>query len=288
MTYAELKKRVLHLGLLEGFDDACLEASFSDAATRALREVALLLPRESRATIAHYPLRPIQDTVSFTHRTADISVSGNGVAAFCFYISGGRGEVVVSTKTSTQTVSISGAVRTLVRYTVSELFGKDTADVTLTFRGGYYRITEVSFFDAVEDDMSPPSNGTSYDMKVLVRDFNRFVSRPIIDGEPLTEDYFISGSVLTFTDNVPDGDYTVLYEHLPEEVNMADPDTAIDIDPAAELLVPLLCAYYVWMDDQPEKASQFYQRYAEQAAVLRNDTRRVRSNIKYRSTNGWD
>ena len=141
MTGAELKKRVLHLGLLEGFGDACLEASFSDAATRALREVALLLPRESRATIAHYPLRPIQDTVSFTHRTADISVSGNGVAAFCFYISGGRGEVVVSTKTSTQTVSISGAVRTLVRYTVSELFSKDTADVTLTFRGGYYRIT---------------------------------------------------------------------------------------------------------------------------------------------------
>lgn len=288
MTYAELKRNVLHLGLLDSFDDEALENSFSDAATRAIREVSMLVPRIKRVNIAHYPLRPMVNPQSFTHRADDVSAQCAGAKAFCFYITGGAGTLTVRKGSSARTVNISGAVRTLVRRTAEELFGNSDGDIILTFSGGFYRISELSFFDIESDDLVPPMEGTTYEMKYIVQDFSRFANSPFEDGRSVTEDYYIAGSCITFSADVSDGDYTVLYEHLPEAVNPDDPDADLDVDRSLEMLVPHLCAYYMWMDDQPEKASQFYQRYAEQAAMLRNDTRRVSTNIKYRSTNGWD
>lgn len=287
MTYAELKRQVLHLGLLDGFDDESLENSFSDAATRAIREVALIFPREGRATVAHYPLRPMTAAQSFIHRGSEVSIQCSGVAAFCFYVSGGAGKLYVSSPTATHSFEFNGAVRTLVKRTVQELFGTDVADLTLRFTGNYYIVTELSFFDAVADDLRPPMDGTIYDMRALVPDFGRFSSRPFEDGTPVREDYYISGSCITLSSDVPAGNYTVLYEHYPEAANADDPEAELDVDHDTELLVPHLCAYYMWMDDQPEKASQFYQRFTEQAAILRS-TRPVHTHIKYRSINGWD
>jgi hypothetical protein len=287
MTYAELKRQVLHLGLLDGFDDESLENAFSDAATRAIREVALIFPREGRATLAHHPLRPITAAQSFTHRSGEVSIHSDGVAAFCFYVSGGGGKLSVSSPTATHSFEFNGAARTLVKRTVQELFGTEVADLTLKFTGNYYIVSELCFFDAVTDDLRPPMDGATYDMRQIVPDFGRFSSRPFEDGTPVMEDYYISGSRITLSSAVPDGDYTILYEHYPEAANADDPTSELDVERDTEILVPHLCAYYMWMDDQPEKASQFYQRFTEQAAILRS-TCTARTNIKYRSINGWD
>lgn len=288
MTYAELKQEVIHLGLLDGLDDEALEHSFSYAADRAIRETAALIPRIRRTVIAHYPLRPMR-TESFTHSRDDITVHCADAAAFCLYLSGGGvGSITVTGTDAERTVEVNGAARTLIRYTVSELLGKERDELTLTFSGGYYRVTELSFFGAAVADMLPPCDGTAYDMRAQVSDFLRFASKPIGDGLPVSEDYVIDGSALILSAAVPDGDYSVYYEHRPEPVNPDDSEAELDVEREIDFLVPLLAAYYIWMEDQPDKAAQFYQRYTEQIGMLRNHTRHIGTHKEYRSVNGWD
>ena len=292
MTCGELRQAVLHLGFAEGFDDSVLDAAFPDAATRALIEVSRLRPRQKQITVTHSPILPICDPLDLRHEDGDVTVSQSGVASFCFYISGGSARLTVRLGNQVRELSVNGAARTFVSYTVRDLFSVSTVknDIELTFSGDYfYCISELSFYSLLRSDgaIAPPSAGSVYDMRELVPDFARFYSPPEHKGGLLVFDYRIEGPLLILEADAPEGDYTLVYEQMPAPVTVDTEDGAeLDCDRETCDMVPLITAYYVWLDDYPDKAMAFYQRYSEQAALLR-EKRRVREPRRFVSTNGW-
>ena len=63
-------------------------------------------------------------------------------------------------------------------------------------------------------------------------------------------------------------------------------DADIDIAPEYEDLLPLCMAYYVWLEDEPNKAAFFLARFNEMAALARQTYKRSGSNTVI-SYNGW-
>lgn len=292
MTCGELRQAVLHLGIAEGFDDTALEAAFPDAATRALAELSRLRPRRAHTTVTHSPILPMCDPVSFRHERDSVAVSYDGAVSFCFYISGGSGTLTVRTGARERALAINGAPRTFIAYRVRDLFPDYTGggELQLVFSGEYfYRISELCFFDLLTADgnVTPPSEASRYDLSLIVPDFLRFSAEPVLCESGTVPDYFIEGSVLCLPDGVPDGDYTVFYEHKPEAVTSDTEDGGeLDCDTDVTDLLPLITAFYNWIDDYPDKAQIFYQRYAEQASLLR-DKREIKEKQRFKSINGW-
>jgi hypothetical protein len=299
MTVRELREAVIHLGIAEAFDDSVLDAVFYDAATRALTEVSRLIPRIRRAVITHCPIAPLDEPVSFTHTEDDVIKSAHGVAAFCFYVSNGDGTLKVRWKNETRTIRLNGSARRLYSFIVNsrELFSLDgrSADIELIFSGDYvYRISELTFYSSLRADgtVLPPSAGSSFDMEIIAPDFLRFSAPPVYreDGEPVDfdADYYIEGSRLILPHYAPEGDYCVTYEHKPTPITPDTPDNSF-VDCERELcdLLPLVCAYYVWLDDDPDKAGAYYARYTELAAIKMSQ-RKIKTRMIYRTSNGWD
>lgn len=79
-------------------------------------------------------------------------------------------------------------------------------------------------------------------------------------------------------------DYTVFYRCRPKKVTKDNEDEDIEIDRESEFLVPLLTSYYVWLDDDPQKAAQYRNEYEMQKAELLKI--QTLKNNKVR-TNGW-
>lgn len=97
-------------------------------------------------------------------------------------------------------------------------------------------------------------------------------------------DYLIRGSRIHFLTNV--GRVTVYYLRRPREASVDNAEEALDIEPAAESLLPLLTASYLWLDDRGELATHYLKLYQAESEELRR--------LHYRHgtvrivSNGWD
>lgn len=128
---------------------------------------------------------------------------------------------------------------------------------------------------------------TDYDIGALAPRFLSFAKDPVFrDGEPLTEgkDYLISGSVLRVARGVR-GDLEIRYRLAPRSLTRDNTDDALDVLPAAEHLLPLLCASYLWIDDREDLAKHYFSLYCAEEAALR---RSLYAHVPFsRVSNGW-
>ena len=108
----------------------------------------------------------------------------------------------------------------------------------------------------------------TYDFSKLVKDFLMFSKHPvqINDGEK----YEPFGDYLEWdyhTIKVPgnvSGTFLVQYRAKPASYQAGMDDVEIPLEPIThEDLLPLLCAYFVWLDDDATKAAQYYNLYRE-------------------------
>lgn len=94
----------------------------------------------------------------------------------------------------------------------------------------------------------------------------------------------IEGSEIFF---VTDRSYDayVSYYRAPMSVSFDDEDNDIDIPRSAEAMLPLLCASFLWRDDEPQLAEHYYSLYRElRRAEESLPTGRV---LEYKSTDRW-
>lgn len=70
------------------------------------------------------------------------------------------------------------------------------------------------------------------------------------------------------------GSFRVYYEKAATTINSTTPDTFVpEIPTKVHHLIPLLAAYYLWLDDDERKAVQYYNMYeTELALVLQKET----------------
>lgn len=82
------------------------------------------------------------------------------------------------------------------------------------------------------------------------------------------------------------GSVFILYKAMPEEVSLDSGDDEIEIPPYASHLLALLCASFVLLDDEPEKAEYYMSIYQSEANKLRRLYSLSKSNT-YTDVTGW-
>ena len=96
----------------------------------------------------------------------------------------------------------------------------------------------------------------------------RYQIRPFSDFE-LVQDTKV------FVSQRNNGEITFYYRKRPTLVTTSTPDaTVMTIHYKAEQLLPLLASYYIWNDDDPEKASKWRNEYEDMKAIILRTTQR--------------
>ena len=98
-------------------------------------------------------------------------------------------------------------------------------------------------------------------------------------------DYLIRGNTVLFLRDV--GNVTIYYLRRARTVTVDKKEESIDVHPAAESLLPLLVASYLWLDDRGELATHYLKLYQTEADELRRNLYRHGS-IRLCAPNGWD
>lgn len=119
-----------------------------------------------------------------------------------------------------------------------------------------------------------------YDIRRLTRKngvetFLQFADTPVmIENEKGTayqkfNDFDIEqDSILVFAPDIS-GTFKVFYKKDPEKYSQtSDLNTVLDLPLKVHHLVPLLASYYVWLEDEQVKATQYYNMYEQEAQAI--------------------
>ena len=110
-----------------------------------------------------------------------------------------------------------------------------------------------------------------YDMTELTDDFGSFSPSPIHE-LVCGYDYRTEGhSRLVVLREGKNEHLTVEYKRKPREITLDNFEDEIDISESCADMLILLSAFYVFLDDDPDKAEIFFLRYKEQAGEVIKD-----------------
>lgn len=75
-------------------------------------------------------------------------------------------------------------------------------------------------------------------------------------------DYEIEARRILVMDGSIRGDFSIYYNRIPTTITADTPDDfEIELDLSVHTILPLLMAYYVWLDDDERKATMYYNQY---------------------------
>lgn len=291
MTYAELKASTSLLGFTDTLDELSdtAEASFRAALARAAVQVDALRPRTGTLFLTHAPAANLTDEPHFTLAPGTPrTVSRPDAVAYWFE---GRG---VGT---CEVTAGDGGVRRITwdaPETPAPFWGIVGGGVTLVFAsetGG--SVENLGIYDGAGGVPIPHGGGAyvRYPLRDRAADFRALAEPPALwrDGayETLTDGYETDPEGNLYLARSLPGSYRVHYlravphigEDFPEEGELP-----FDRDQAE--LLPLLIAYYLLLDEEPDKATEYMNLYREGAILVRRGASAV-SPAAYRSVNGW-
>ena len=291
MAYAELKASTSLLGFTDTLDELSdtAEASFRAALGRAAVQVDALRPRTGTLFLTHAPAVNLTDEPHFTLAPGTPrTVSHPDAVAYWFE---GRG---VGT---CEVTAGDGGVRRITwdaPETPASFWGIVGGGVTLVFAsetGG--SVENLGIYDGAGGVPIPHGGGAyvRYPLRDRAADFRALAEPPALwrDGayETLTDGYETDHEGNLYLARSLPGSYRVHYlravphigEDFPEEGELP-----FDRDQAE--LLPLLIAYYLLLDEEPDKATEYMNLYREGAILVRRGASAV-SPAAYRSVNGW-
>ncbi len=141
-------------------------------------------------------------------------------------------------------------------------------EITLTPKDTYY--TSLTLTDYVDDFLSLAPSPLSSQGQFFIGG----------------RDYYKEGKTL-FIPKERTGKLTVRYHALPEQLTPSNMALPLSINPVAEHLLPLLCASYLWAQDEPEISLRYLKLYSKEAGILRGQ-QHLHAGASYQSINGWD
>lgn len=151
-------------------------------------------------------------------------------------------------------------------------------NLTVTPIIGTYQITQ----DGTEDDI------LYYDMTELTKEngmvkFLEFADIPVKIGTDVYRKFnnfeIENDSTLVIDGNIS-GNFKVFYKkaHDPISLETAD-DKEIELPLKAHILLPLLSAYYVWLEDEKSKAVDYYNQYEKLSQSILSERIKPRMTI---------
>jgi len=95
-------------------------------------------------------------------------------------------------------------------------------------------------------------------------------------------DYEIEmGNTLVINADENKGSFRVYYKKQPTKIDSDTEDSFVpDIPLKVHHTIPLLASYYLWLDDDATKASQYYNLYETQINAIQSETNKPRMKIK--------
>ena len=254
------------------------DTTFVTAANLALGHISRIVPEERTAYIeAVAPVVGIRGKVD-TGRT----YTARGVASLSLRAQG-RGKLICDGEVLTAWTSLSTWREVRLRFEYPR-------DVVITFEGVSGVVRDMALWQreyAAEADVPMYGDTVRYDMSRIAPDYGGFIKSPVnaMTGRDIRGSVMASPYI-----QLPysfEGEAAVAYRHSPLRLTLDDVanDVDIDIAPEYEDLLPLCMAYYVWLEDEPNKASFFLARFNEMAALAAQQWHANGGNAVI--SNGW-
>lgn len=260
MTLNDIKKEIAALGFES---EGSVSADWVFSVRRALEEAYREYGVHAEAVI--YQNNPTPDF----HIGALTHAAGDGVAfsfvggAYCFKVDG-VGTLCVSDESGEREYAFHGGT--------ASFSGCLDGEATLTFIGDFrYTVYDLCHFSELTEasaDALRYGRLTEYDLERRIPDYLT-VCDVVRDG---TGEEIKGCSVCSGVLSVPygyAGEIRVRYCKRAPSVSADFADEELDVPPALAPLIPLLCAFYVWLDDDAEKAQYYLSRYREGMSVLK-------------------
>lgn len=281
MTLAQLKEAVARLGFAPLSEDT--DALVRDAAMRALDEISAVRPRLVTASLWHLPSPPLYAEGSVEERMGAKTVSLPHGRSFFIRILG-RGRILLTEGATTRALAFEGREGSPATLG-GNLTGGGPLSLTVEAEGGY-RLLSLAVYDSEFSEMPPdPAAPLTYDLRSLFSDFGSLTAPPkTVDGRPLRE-----GSEGDYT--VSEGHRLSLSRRLAGEVRLSY-RARLTLPEAGELplredeanLLPLFCAAYVYLEDDPDKAAFYLARFREGLRALYEPRGGAHA---FRDVHGW-
>lgn len=163
---------------------------------------------------------------------------------------------------------------------VTDAINRAITEINLTVAPiiGTYEIEQ----DGTEEDI------LYYDMPSLTKrngvvNFLEFADTPVKIGTDVYRkfsDYEIEGGNTLVIDGRIIGTFKVFYKKAHTPITQETPDdTELELPLKAHILVPLLAAYYVWIEDEKTKAVDYYNQYEKLSQHILSESRKPRMTI---------
>ncbi len=279
MTVQALKEAVVHLGFSETLDDN--DALFRESAERALAELSGIAPKTASYTLYHLPPRPRYQ------RKGPIPIKGSLTLAFphgqSFFLRlTGKGSVTVKAGGEEKSYAVSTASGE-GRAFLSTLSAEE-GEIVFSFWGeSGLTLLSLAVYEEALSSPPDPFGSSRYDLSALIDDFGALSSPPAKKGgqRPIGGDGYRleSGHLLSLPNDAP-ATLTLTYRRrlsLPEEGELP-------LTEEESQLLPLLCAAYVWLEDDPDKAAFYFNRFREGEGRL---VRGYATAAPYNDRTGW-
>ena len=127
-------------------------------------------------------------------------------------------------------------------------------------------ISEIDF--AVDDTSTTRGQVVEYDLNNIPEYEEDFLGIEKVlyktDNSVSTNEHFeVEGSTMYLADK-RDGTYTIMYRRRPEEITLdSEDDEKIDMPAGVTNLIAPLAAYYIWLDDDTQKAQMYRNDYEQ-------------------------
>ncbi len=259
MTVQALKEAVIHLGFSETLDDN--DALFRESAARALSELSVTVPRVASFTLYHLPPIPRYQKAGPIRVAGSHTLKTPGGKSF-FVRLAGKGSVTVRAGNEEKRYAIN--TRGGEAGSFFATLPNEESEIVFSFEGevGLTLLSLAVYEEALAQPPDPYAS-SRYDLTKLIEDFGALHSPPVSHTEAASEEgaggYRLESGHLLYLPNTKREILTLSYRRrltLPAEGEL--PLT----EEEAQLL-PLLCAAYVWLEDDPEKATFYFSRFRE-------------------------
>ena len=298
MKVSYLYEAVSKLGFEDSLEDG---KAFYYALNRATAQVNALRPHVAIFDISKRPLANCISASDFAVREVFEKVEFSAIGARGYYFEAlGEGKCEIFYEDNGETKRIENNFRADKFTTFRGIITKEDGsypegEVKIVFSGEYvFSVRNVALYDRLlsSDPNKIPAFEpyTAYDMSSLVPDFIGFSENPVeLEGyKILDKGYQIEGTRILLPYELT-GVIRIKYRRSASQINYTTSpekdDTVIDLDEELCTLLPLLVSAYVWLDDEPEKAAQYYSLYSERTKEIVYNTKNIKPATYI--TNGW-
>lgn len=283
MTYAELKRQILNLGFetAETYEEE--PSIMVDAINRAMREITNQFPLIGKYKIAQNPLPNLlpspREGLNVKHYdgTTPLTFCASGAKALYFECSG-TGELRIKDDLGERSMNLASS-RAFKEYRAFV-----SGEVRLTFLGPFsYDIQNIALYGEVYSaelkDIPPHRKFVRYDFRELTAQngtpvFIDFLDK-VEEGEASSgksyrsiKDFQTEERYVLLLNGFEQAEYTIFYRKNFTQFTLdTKPTFEVELDADKEHLLSLLAAWYVWAEDEPNKATRWRNDYEAFAAA---------------------